>query len=218
MNNKLPLADPVEGVTTIRDFDANLNLNGLHIGFIVPIYVRAGAIIPTIKLEQYVGEINSKGLPNPLTFNIYPGDQGIYNLYLDDGVSRSSAVNVIEAEGGDPQAKSEYRQTRISHQYTDAQKKSRLITIERLHDHYTPAHETFFFVAILHQPSEAKGSSGCLKKVTVNNQEVPFLNASDAHALEGSAANAWYFDPSIKISVIKVLDNAAKITLSLDYV
>lgn len=218
MNNKMPLADPVEGGTTICDFDANLNLIGMHIGFIVPIYVRAGAIIPTISLEQYVGELNSKGLPNPLTFNIYPGDQGTYNLYLDDGVSRSSAVDVIETEGGDPQAKSEYRQTRISHQYKDAQHKSRLITIERLHDHYTPALETFFFIAILHQPSEANGSSGCLKKVTINNQEARFLNAGDAHSLDGSAANAWYFNPSINISFIKVLDNAEKITLSLDYV
>jgi hypothetical protein len=38
----------------VRDFDANLNLSGNHINFIVPIYVRAGAIIPTIELEQYV--------------------------------------------------------------------------------------------------------------------------------------------------------------------
>jgi alpha-glucosidase len=218
MNNKQALGDPVEGGTTICDFDANLNLNGLHIGFIVPIYVRAGAIIPTIRLEQYVGELNSKGLPNPLTLNIYPGDQGVYNMYLDDGVSRSSAVDINETEGGDPNAKSEYRQTRISHQYTDAQKKSRLITVERIHDQYTPAHETFFFVAILHQPSEATGSSGCLKKIIVNNQEAPYINAGNSHALEETATNAWYFDPSINISFIKVLDNATKISISLDYV
>ena len=56
-----------------------------------PTYVRAGAILPTIELEQYVGERNRSGLPNPVTLNVYPGGHGEYTMYLDDGVSRSSA-------------------------------------------------------------------------------------------------------------------------------
>jgi len=81
MNNQLPLASLVEGGTTIRDFDANLNLEGKHINFIVPIYVRSGAIIPTLELEQYVGELNQQGKPNPITLNIYPGQSGEYTMY-----------------------------------------------------------------------------------------------------------------------------------------
>jgi alpha-glucosidase len=55
MNNTAPLGNKIEGGTTIRGFDAGLYLSGNHINFIVPVFVRAGAIIPTIELEQYVG-------------------------------------------------------------------------------------------------------------------------------------------------------------------
>ena len=78
-NNRQPLDNAVEGGTTIREFDAHLSNNPNHINFIVPMYVRAGAIIPTIEIEQYVGErqehpeLYPDG--NPITINIYPGDQ-----------------------------------------------------------------------------------------------------------------------------------------------
>ncbi len=54
-------------------------------------YVRSGAIIPTIELEQYVGQLNKEGKPNPIALNVYPGKSGEYTMFLDDGVSRSSA-------------------------------------------------------------------------------------------------------------------------------
>ena len=216
MNNKLPLKDSVEGGTTIRDFDANLNLEGNHINFIVPIYVRAGAIIPTIELEQYVGQLNNEGKANPITLNIYPGQSGEYTMYLDDGVSRSSAVYKDEKEGGDEEAKDEYRKTKISHQYTS--EKNREIKIERIHDNYTPKYEQFFFVAILHDPSETKGNSGPLNKVKLNNQEVISLNNGDADALNSANANAWYYNPTINISFIKVFDSEVSMTLVLEYI
>jgi alpha-glucosidase len=51
----------------------------------VPMFVRAGAIIPTSPELKYVGE---KPL-DPITFNIYPDDKGTASvtLYEDDGVS-----------------------------------------------------------------------------------------------------------------------------------
>ncbi|MFM2027780.1 MAG: hypothetical protein RLZZ339_2497 [Cyanobacteriota bacterium] len=215
MNNQLPLASLVEGGTTIRDFDANLNLEGKHINFIVPIYVRLGAIIPMIELEQYVGELNQQGKPNPITLNIYPGQSGEYTMYLDDGVSRSSAVDKPEEQGGDPLAKSEYRQTQITHQYIAP--KNREIKIERIHDKYTPKYETFFFVAILHDPSETQGSSGSLNKVILNNQEIQKLGNGDYNALNGASLNAWYYNPTINISFIKVFDNLPSVTITLEY-
>jgi len=215
MNNQLPLASLVEGGTTIRDFDANLNLEGKHINFIVPIYVRSGAIIPTLELEQYVGELNQQGKPNPITLNIYPGQSGEYTMYLDDGVSRSSAVDKPEEQGGDPLAKSEYRQTQITHQYIAP--KNREIKIERIHDKYTPKYETFFFVAILHDPSETQGSSGSLNKVILNNQEIQKLGNGDYNALNGASLNAWYYNPTINISFIKVFDNLPSVTITLEY-
>lgn len=216
MNNQLPLSNFVEGGTTIRDFDANLNLYGSHLNFIVPIYVRSGAIIPTIELEQYVGELNQQGKPNPITLNIYPGQSGEYTMYLDDGVSRSSAVEKPKDQGGDPLAKSEYRQTQITHQYTAT--KNREIKIERIHDKYTPKYETFFFVAILHDPSETQGSSGSLNKVLLNNQEIQKLGNGDYNALNGASVSAWYYNPTINISFIKVFDNATTINITLNYV
>jgi len=51
----------------------------------VPLFVRAGAMIPTAPARNYVGERPD----DPLTFNIYPDDKGLANgvLYEDDGVS-----------------------------------------------------------------------------------------------------------------------------------
>lgn len=117
MNNKRPLLPPVEGGTTVREFDAHISAQDDHRDFICPIYVRAGAIIPTLELEQYVGELSE----NPLTINVYPGESGEYTLYLDDGQSRSSAPQGDPKYGADRLAKSEYRSTRISHQRIDAQ-------------------------------------------------------------------------------------------------
>jgi len=216
MNNQLPLSSFVEGGTTIRDFDANLNLNGNHINFIVPIYVRSGAIIPTIELEQYVGERNKKEQPNPITLNIYPGESGEYTMYLDDGVSRSSAVAKPKEEGGDPNAKSEYRETKITHKYIATT--TREIKVERIWDNYTPEHETFFYVAILHDPSETKGDAGPLNQVSINNQDITQFSNGDYEALNSASKNAWYYNPAVNISFIKVVDDATSITIMLDYV
>ncbi len=50
---------------------------------IMPIYVRAGAIIPFDPIRQYVDE----EVPDPVTIRIYTGNDGNYTLYEDDGIS-----------------------------------------------------------------------------------------------------------------------------------
>jgi alpha-glucosidase len=172
MNSTMPLGSAVEGGTTVRDFDANLNLDDNHINFIVPIYVRAGAIIPTIELEQYVGQLNQLGRPNPITLNIYPGKGGEYTMYLDDGVSRSSAPQGDPDRGADKQARSEYRETKIEHTYTG---KTRTINVNRIHDGYTPTLERYFFVAILHDPLESQTATGCVKSVNIAGNEIELI-------------------------------------------
>lgn len=47
----------------------------------MPIYVRAGAIIPLDPVRQYTGQ----KVENPTTLRIYPGSDGEYVLYDDDG-------------------------------------------------------------------------------------------------------------------------------------
>lgn len=221
MDNTMPLGSAVEGGSTVRDFDANLNLNGNHIHFIVPIYVRTGAIIPTIELEQYVGQLNQEGKPNPITLNIYPGKSGEYTMYLDDGVSRSSAnVDSHPVEfGGDEQAKGEYRETKIAHSYTG--EKTREIKIERIHDNYTPKFEKYFFVAVLHDPSETEGISGCLKSVKIAGQEIDLVTGGTpeqrSNTLSTSSSNAWYYNENIKISFIKVFDDISSLAITAEY-
>jgi alpha-glucosidase (family GH31 glycosyl hydrolase) len=51
----------------------------------VPLFVRAGVMIPTSPPRNYVGEKPA----DPITFNIYPDDKGFASgkLYEDDGTS-----------------------------------------------------------------------------------------------------------------------------------
>ncbi len=49
----------------------------------IPIYTRAGAIIPSGPVKQYTSE----EVPGPLTLTIYPGANGHILLYDDDGIT-----------------------------------------------------------------------------------------------------------------------------------
>ena len=50
----------------------------------MPIYVRAGAIIPFDAVRQYTSEVVSE----PTTLKIYTGANGSYTLYEDDGITQ----------------------------------------------------------------------------------------------------------------------------------
>ncbi|MCI5166233.1 MAG: alpha-glucosidase [Candidatus Electrothrix sp. GM3_4] len=225
VDNTMPLGPAVEGGTTIRDFDANLNTNDNHIHFIVPVYVRAGAVIPTIELEQYVGERNKERQANPITLNIYPGAKGTYTMYLDDGVSLSST----DTASAHPQLQNkyperdwnEYRETQISH--TGYGQKRREIIVERLCDGYTPEFEDYFFVAILHDSSsEKKGGAGYLKGVGINGQQIELISGGTpeqrSNSLSASPVDAWYYNKDINISFVKVFDNNSNLIITAEYV
>jgi len=49
----------------------------------MPLYVRAGAIIPVGPVKQYTGE----KVDGPLTLQIYPGENATFTLYEDDGAT-----------------------------------------------------------------------------------------------------------------------------------
>ena len=49
----------------------------------MPLYVRAGAIIPTGPVMQWTDEIADA----PLTVTVYPGADGAFEVYEDDGRS-----------------------------------------------------------------------------------------------------------------------------------
>lgn len=50
----------------------------------LPIYIRAGSIIPIDPVRQYT----SQEVNDPVTFKIYPGEDGVYRWYRDDGESQ----------------------------------------------------------------------------------------------------------------------------------
>ncbi|HMD97666.1 MAG TPA: TIM-barrel domain-containing protein [Terriglobia bacterium] len=49
----------------------------------MPIYTRAGTVLPMGPVRQYSAE----KVPGPLTFSVYPGSDGEFVMYEDDGVS-----------------------------------------------------------------------------------------------------------------------------------
>ena len=49
----------------------------------MPLYVRAGAVIPTGPVKQFT----SQKVEGPLTLTIYPGRDGAFTVYDDDGIS-----------------------------------------------------------------------------------------------------------------------------------
>lgn len=51
---------------------------------VMPVYVRAGAIIPVDPVRQYTSEVVNE----PTTLKIYSGVDGQYTLYEDDGISQ----------------------------------------------------------------------------------------------------------------------------------
>ena len=50
---------------------------------VLPLYVKAGTILPVGPVKQYAEEASNE----PLTLRIYPGGDGVMSLYEDDGIS-----------------------------------------------------------------------------------------------------------------------------------
>jgi alpha-glucosidase len=172
MDNVAPLASPVAGGTTVLGYYAPLNL--------VPIYVRAGAILPFCELEQWVGQLNASGQPNPITFNVYPGPDRSFSLFQDDGITSNAP----------------HRLTQITQSTIGA---ARTVRIQRLVDNYAPV-ETYYFVAFLGQlraPASVVAASAVL------------ANVSTPSALAASPGNAYYWNQSIEITFVKVFDASA---------
>ena len=178
-DNTEPLLAPVQGGQLITNYYADLSL--------VPIYVRAGAILPMRELEQYIGQLPV----NPLTFNVYPGPDSAYQLYLDDGITTDAAT-----QGA-------YRLTTISHQGVSG---GQAVRIQRTTDHYTPA-ETFYYVALLgtNHPASVSAAGQSLSDI------------GNPGSLSASPVNAYYWNASIGITFIKIFDIAADITVTALY-
>ena len=170
------LEPAVAGGTLVAGYRAGLDL--------VPLYVRAGGIIPMRELEQYVGE----RLTNPLTFTIYPGPDRDYLLYQDDGVSTRAETS------------NEYRTTRVS-QTSNAVGRS--VRCLREYDHFQPP-ESYWTIALLgtHRPSAVRRDQGALP------------DRSTAAGLDGAGGDGYYWDAVLRTVFVRVHDTAADTSVS----
>jgi len=177
-DNQAPLLAAVNG-GSVFTYTAGLDL--------VPIYIKAGAILPMRELEQYVGQLAQ----NPLTFNVYPGADSTYTMYQDDGVSTSA------------QTSGAYRITQISH---TGVANGQSITIARTVDRFTPP-EQFYYVSLL----------GSNAPANVTAAGTNLSNAGGAAALAASAVNAWYYNPDLKQVFAKIFDTQSSMTLTITF-
>jgi alpha-glucosidase len=177
-DNQAPLLAPVNG-GSVFTYSAGLDL--------VPIYIRAGAILPMRELEQYVGQLTQ----NPLTFNIYPGADDTYTLYQDDGSTTEAQTN------------QSYRITEISHSGIP---NGQTIQITRKVDNFTPP-EPFYYVSLL-------GTSAPSNVVAGGKS---LANFGTAPALTASQSNAYYYNPSLNTTFVKIFDTQAALTLTVTF-
>ncbi len=161
----------------------------------VPVYIRAGAILPFCELEQWVGELPA----NPLTFNFYPGpdrstDAAAYQLYQDDGISNGAVTGA-------------YRLSRVYQQTLQGAAVTRQVRIARVHDGYPPP-ATFYFLAIL---------GSITSPTSVQRDGAALTNVGDPTSLDSSPVDAWYWNSSIQIAFAKINDNRADTTIAFTY-
>ncbi len=188
MDNAEPITGAVVGGTLIGDYYAPLST--------VPIYIRAGAILPFCDLEQYVGEMPG----NPLTLNFYPGpdrwtDDQAYQLYQDDGVTTQATAG-------------SFRLSRIYQRTTTASGSvARQVRIARVQDNFTPT-AAYCYVAIL---------GSITKPVRVDRDGTGLTDVGDPISLSTSPVDAWYWNATIQIAFAKIIDNRADTTVTFGY-
>eukprot|EP01127_Copromyxa_protea_P000298 TRINITY_DN10248_c0_g1_i1.p1 TRINITY_DN10248_c0_g1~~TRINITY_DN10248_c0_g1_i1.p1 ORF type:complete len:1044 (+),score=132.55 TRINITY_DN10248_c0_g1_i1:157-3288(+) len=204
-NNQYPLKSAHEGGRTIRNFDATINSDPNHLNFIVPMFVRAGAIIPTLEPEMFVGEREY----NPITFSVYPGANGQYANYLDDGVSRNSAPKSELQYQDDTEALSMYRKTMITHLYTPVE---RTVTFEREWDQYSPklpeGVSEYFYVALLYSPADKDPKD---VSISINDVGIDKKGGDKPwDLLDQANTNAFYHNEYLRTIFIKIFMGYAK--------
>jgi len=189
--------------------------------YVLPVYIREGAIIPQLQVRQYVGDL-SQG-PNHIKFNIYPGKDNEYTSYLDDGVSRDSAptdlakthvkkldsLQQTQGKGSlaikelDPEAKGYYREIRVK-QTTSAANSTRTVTIEPKHKNYDPTPELGSSYTILFwYPPEAQN----IDKYDVN---VTASNAATTSQIDKDPNVKW-----VKVVINETIGNSSKVTITV---
>ncbi len=202
-NNIFPLDEPANGGQEF-EYDAPWdNYQSLEFMNNIPIYIREGAIIPMREVEQYVGQLHADGQPNPITFNIYPGRDDSYTLYLDDDGETRNAEN-----------NGQYRVTQISHTATV---NGQRIRFQRTHDRYDPP-EPFFYVSLLKTEAPTQVVVGSTRETGVTLRRIADLTDEDsAQELAAATENTYYYNLFLQTLYLKIFDNHPDITINVSF-
>jgi len=95
----------------------------------MPIYVRAGAILPVDPIRQYTGQ----KVDEPMTLKIYRGANGTYTLYDDDGTS----LEYLQGDTVQTRFKWDDLAKKLSIEPASKQKANRTFKIELIPDSVT---------------------------------------------------------------------------------
>ncbi|MEJ0040591.1 MAG: TIM-barrel domain-containing protein [Gammaproteobacteria bacterium] len=185
MDNRAPLGPVIEGGTLVTNWRASLDGDPQ---FTVPLYVRAGAILPTCELQQFMGQLTND---NPITFNVYPGADGSFTLYQDDGETTAA-----ENTGA-------FRLTTISHQGIPGGQRVRVL---RTHDNFAPP-TSFYFVSFV----------GTNPPVTVTRAGTALPNVGAPDPLFQSGVDAYYYNASLKTTFLKIFDASPDVALEVTF-
>jgi alpha-glucosidase len=129
-------------------------------------------------------------VPNPITFNIYPGADSAFSAYQDDGISNGYQTGV-------------FRLTTISHQGIANGQRVRVL---RTGGTYKPP-EPYYFVSLLGTNPPASVAAAGAALADVNSPQ----------NLGSSPANAYYYNASIKTTFLKIFDTAVDLTLEVTF-
>ena len=95
----------------------------------MPIYVRAGAILPVDPIRQYTGQ----KVDEPTVLKVYQGSNGNYTLYDDDGIS----LNYLQGDSVQTLIKWDDLAKKLSIEPASKQKANRTFKIELIPDSVT---------------------------------------------------------------------------------
>ncbi|GKU08319.1 unnamed protein product [Fusarium langsethiae] len=204
-----PLIEPANGGSRI-EYDCRISDRDSQLPYITPMYIREGAIIPKIKVRDYIPD---PSLPaqdvNPITLHVYPGKDNNYIMYLDDGISRDSApvvgpgLNVSDEKAANKYCQVDISQTTKSFNEPTGLKFIRNVTIKSPFNGFgdvTGMIGNEYIVALWHAPSvdisttRVNSSNGEIESRTDSNSRVTVVNlpVAQAHTEEGVTVQMTY--------------------------
>lgn len=173
-----PLPPPVAGGTLLPDVVADLDR--------VPMYVRAGAILPLRSLdEDWIGQRPD----NPLVITCYPGPDRDYLLYQDDGETTAA------------ESAAAFRLTRIRQSSAAS---ARTVAFDRLHDGFTPAEAYVLF---------ALRGSDRPRSVRIGGRLLD--DTASRSALEAAGGDAYLWDATAQTTIVKVFDRDPQVAIEV---